>query len=137
VDQLIQQIVERTGVSQNVARTAVQYMGGFLKSKTPQYASQIDSFLGAQGTATPPELAQVKSLDQLSGFMSQRLGIPEGTAKSVIQVAGNYLKQKAPPPLNTQIEAVLSQSKGAASFVDTSKQAHGGMSQQEEQPRRH
>jgi hypothetical protein len=136
VDQLIQQIVERTGVSQNVARTAVQYMGGFLKSKAPQYATQIDSFLGAQGTATPPELAQVKSLDQLSGFMSQRLGIPEGTAKSVIQVAGNYLKQKAPPPLNTQVEAVLSQGKGAG-FVGTSKQASGGMSQQEEQPWRH
>lgn len=136
MDQLIQQIVERTGVSQNVARTSVQYMGGFLKNKAPQYSTQIDSFLGAQGTATPPELNQVKSLDQLSGFMSQRLGIPEGTAKSVIQVTGNYLKQKAPPPLNTQVEAVLSQAKGAG-VVDTSKQALGGMSQQEEQPRRH
>jgi hypothetical protein len=136
VDQLIQQIVERTGVSQNVARTAVQYMGGFLKGKAPQYAPQIDNFLGAQGGATPPELNQVKSLDQLTGFMSQRLGIPEGTAKSVIQVTGNYLKQKAPAPLNTQVEALLGQGKGAG-FAGTARQMSDGMSQHEQQPRRH
>jgi hypothetical protein len=136
VDQLIQQIMDRTGVSQNVARTSVQYIGGFLKGKAPQYGSQIDNFLGTQGSATPPELNQVKSLDQLAGFMSQRLGIPEGTAKSLIQVAGNYLKQKAPPPLNTQVEAALSQGKGAG-FAGTAQQMPGGMSQQEQQPRRH
>ncbi len=133
--QLTQQIVERTGVNQNVARTAVQYMGGFLKDKAPQYAPQIDSFLGVQGTATPPELGQVKTLDQLSGFMSQRLGIPEGTAKSVIQVAGNFIKQKAPAPLNTQIEAVLGQAKGAGAW-DSTKQMPGGTSEQEQQPQK-
>jgi hypothetical protein len=136
IQQLTQQIVERTGVNQSVARTAIQYMGGFLKGKAPQHATQIDSFLGVQGATTPPELGQVKTLDQLTGFMSQRLNIPEGTAKSVVQVTGAFIKQKAPAPLNTQIETVLGQVKGGAGAWDSTKQMPGGMSQQEEQPQK-
>ncbi len=132
VDQLIQQIVERTGVSQNVARTAVQYMGGFLKDKAPQYGPQIDGFLGVQGAATPPELGQVKTVDQLSGMMSQRLGIPESTSRSVIQVTGDFLKKKAPPALNTQIDAALG--KGGVGLPDSAKPVFGGTPHQEDRP---
>jgi nucleoid DNA-binding protein len=44
--ELINTIVQRTGISQENAQKAVQVMHGFLKTKLPApFAAQLDSFL--------------------------------------------------------------------------------------------
>jgi uncharacterized protein (DUF2267 family) len=49
MDQLVQQITQRTGISENQARQAVQMVGNFLKQKLPgPMASQVDNALGTQ-----------------------------------------------------------------------------------------
>lgn len=50
MDQLIAQITQRTGISDEQARQAVQVVAEFAKQNLPpQMAAQVDSFLGAQG----------------------------------------------------------------------------------------
>jgi hypothetical protein len=47
MDQLIKQVVERTGISEDQARTAVQTVLGFVKDRLPApIASQVDSVVG-------------------------------------------------------------------------------------------
>ncbi len=53
MDELIKQVVERTGISESQAQTAVTTVLGFLKNRLPEpIAGQLDGFLGgAAGTA--------------------------------------------------------------------------------------
>ncbi|HZI17944.1 MAG TPA: hypothetical protein VEY09_05045 [Pyrinomonadaceae bacterium] len=47
MDQLIKQVVERTGISEDQARTAVQTVLGFVKDRLPgPIASQVESVVG-------------------------------------------------------------------------------------------
>jgi hypothetical protein len=51
MNELINQITQRTGISQNQAQQAVQVVVGFLKQRLPgPMASQLDSFVSGQGT---------------------------------------------------------------------------------------
>ena len=55
--ELINIIVQKTGISQENAQKAVQVTLGFLKTKLPTpLAGQLDSFLNA-GTSTPNPVA--------------------------------------------------------------------------------
>jgi hypothetical protein len=50
VDELINQVTQKTGISQDQARGAVQTVVGYLKGKLPPpVAGQLDNILGAQG----------------------------------------------------------------------------------------
>jgi hypothetical protein len=52
VDELVKQVVERTGISEQQARTAVETVAGFLKERLPApVAGQVDTALGAAGGA--------------------------------------------------------------------------------------
>ncbi len=47
MDELIRQVVERTGISEQQARTAVETVLGFLKTRLPApIAGHLDSFTG-------------------------------------------------------------------------------------------
>ncbi|HEY0733356.1 MAG TPA: hypothetical protein VGD69_00495 [Herpetosiphonaceae bacterium] len=47
---LIQQITERTGISESQARDAVEMVANFIKTQLPEpMAAQVDSLLGGQG----------------------------------------------------------------------------------------
>ena len=49
MDELITQITERTGITANQAREAVQVVTGFLKDKLPgPIAAQVDGLLSGQ-----------------------------------------------------------------------------------------
>ena len=49
VDQLIEQITQRTGITEAQARDAVQMVAAFLKEKLPApVAAQVDGLLGGQ-----------------------------------------------------------------------------------------
>jgi hypothetical protein len=50
MDELINQITSRTGISQEQAQQAVEMVMGFAKSKLPEpLASQIDGLMGGGG----------------------------------------------------------------------------------------
>ena len=52
--ELINIIVQKTGISEENARQAVQVTLGFLKTKMPTpIAAQLDSFLSARPTTSP------------------------------------------------------------------------------------
>ena len=52
MDELIKQVVERTGISESQAQTAVTTVLGFLKTRLPEpIAGQLDGFLGGAAGA--------------------------------------------------------------------------------------
>lgn len=52
MDELIKQVVERTGISEQQARTAVETVVGFLKERLPApIAGQVDGVLGGASGA--------------------------------------------------------------------------------------
>ena len=65
MDELVKQIVAKTGISQDQARMAVQTVAGFLKEKLPApIAGQVDSVLAGNA----PNLGDAgKSLGGLFG----------------------------------------------------------------------
>lgn len=51
MEDLIKQVSERAGISEEQARSAVETIAGFLKERVPApYNSYVDSFLGAGGS---------------------------------------------------------------------------------------
>ena len=55
MDEIIRQVTERTGISEQQARTAVETVIGFLKTRLPApIAGHLDSFTGG-GAAGPGE----------------------------------------------------------------------------------
>jgi hypothetical protein len=52
MDELIKQVVERTGISEQQARGAVETVLGFLKNRLPEpIAGQLDGLVGVAGGA--------------------------------------------------------------------------------------
>jgi hypothetical protein len=50
MEELIKQVSERAGISEEQARSAVETVAGFLKERVPApYNSYVDNFLGASG----------------------------------------------------------------------------------------
>lgn len=69
MDELIKQVSERTGISQDQARTAVDTVLGFLKNKLPEpLAGQIDNVIGG-GEAESGGLGDIAA--KVGGFFNQ------------------------------------------------------------------
>jgi hypothetical protein len=50
MEELINQVSEKAGISQDQAKAAVETVAGFLKERIPApYNNYVDSFLGADG----------------------------------------------------------------------------------------
>ena len=49
MNELINQIVEKTGVPADKAQQVLNVVAGFVKQKFPQFGGQIDSLLGTSG----------------------------------------------------------------------------------------
>ena len=49
MNELINQIVEKTGVPADKAQQVLNVVAGFIKQKFPQFGGQIDSVLGTSG----------------------------------------------------------------------------------------
>ena len=47
-------------------------------------------------------------MDELVKLVSKKTGIPEATAKTAVETVLNFLKQKLPAPIASQIDAVVS-----------------------------
>lgn len=50
MNELIQQIVEKTGIPADKAQQVLGVVSGFVKQKFPAFGSQIDSVLGGGGS---------------------------------------------------------------------------------------
>lgn len=62
MDELIKQVVSRTGISEDQARTAVTTVLGFVKDKLPApIASQIDSAISGEGGGVGGSLGDLAS----------------------------------------------------------------------------
>lgn len=60
MDELIKRITEKTGISEDQARTAVTTVTGFLKEKLPSpIAGQIDNVINGAGGAVVDKLGDV------------------------------------------------------------------------------
>ena len=58
MEELVKQVAQRTGISEDNARTAVTTVLGFLKDKLPApIASQIDNVVGGGGEGGAGDLA--------------------------------------------------------------------------------
>ena len=64
MEELIKQVSERAGISEEQARAAVETVAGFLKERVPApYNSYVDNFLGGGGESSGG------FLDTLSGTL--------------------------------------------------------------------
>jgi len=54
MNELINQIVERTGISADKAQQVLTVVAGFVKQKFPAIGGQIDSVLGTSGQSGNP-----------------------------------------------------------------------------------
>lgn len=60
MDELIKRIIEKTGISEDQARSAVNTVAGFLKEKLPApLAGQIDNVLSGAGGGMTDNLGDV------------------------------------------------------------------------------
>lgn len=67
MDELVRQVTQRTGISEEQARTAVETVVGFLKERLPApIAAQVDSVIGG-GAGAAGGLAD-KAGDMLGGL---------------------------------------------------------------------
>jgi hypothetical protein len=71
MDELVNQVATRTGISQDQARQAVQVVVGFIKDRLPgPVASQVDSALGGQQGRGGPSGIDLGNLGGNIGGMS-------------------------------------------------------------------
>ena len=70
MDELVNQVCQKTGISQDQAQQAVQTVMGFLKDKLPApIASQLDNVLSGQGGAGGIAGQAGQALGGLGGMM--------------------------------------------------------------------
>jgi hypothetical protein len=76
MDDLIQQITAKTGISDDQARQAIDMAMGFVKDKLPEpIASQLDGFIGGSGGSDGGAGGMMGMVqDQLSGMMGGLMG---------------------------------------------------------------
>ena len=88
MEELVKQVAQRTGISEDNARTAVTTVLGFLKDKLPApIAGQIDSVVGGRGSCCGSLLVATRLVHRRS---------PIDTASS-IPVSGSSSANSSPP----------------------------------------
>ncbi len=127
LDELVSKIAQQTGVSPDLARQGTQLVGGFLKGKLPAtMGGQIDGLVGGQ-TLSTPQLAQATTLDQIAGAIAQYTRLPEGVARTIVQMAGNFLADKVPAPFGDQVRSFLGITAEHEGFLEQAKDMFGGL----------
>lgn len=127
MEELVGQIAQKTGISPDLAKQGTQMVGGFLKGKLPaNIGGQIDPLVGGR-TISTPQLAQATTLDQIAGAISQYTKVPEGVAKTIVQMAGNFLADKIPAPFGDQVRGFLGITAQHEGFMEQAKDMFGGL----------
>ena len=69
-------------------------------------------------------------MNELVTMLSQRLGLPESTARQAVEIVIGFLKDKLPAPIAGQIDGILSgqsPAAGADDAIDKAKGMLGGL----------
>lgn len=70
MDELVKRITEKTGISEDQARTAITTVTGFLKEKLPApIAGQVDNAIGGAGGAVVDKVGDLAS--QVGGMFGK------------------------------------------------------------------
>lgn len=96
---VIKQVSERVGLNEQQSETAVRTVGGFLKEKLPEpIADQVDNVLGTQLTGVAGQLVDI---------IVEKTGISENQAEMAVRTVADYLHDKLPEPLASQLYPIL------------------------------
>lgn len=69
-------------------------------------------------------------MNELVTLLSQKLGLPESTARQAVEIVVGYLKDKLPAPIAGQLDGLLSgksPAAGADDAIDSAKGLLGGL----------
>jgi uncharacterized protein (DUF2267 family) len=111
MEELLNLVTQKTGLSLDQARSAVMAVLGFVRGKLPaDKAGQFDSVLAKLGQTGPlpagaPDMAA----------LADKTGLAAGQAGSLLETVMTFLKDKLPPDLVTTLTAAVS--KGGLSGV--------------------
>jgi hypothetical protein len=65
-------------------------------------------------------------MEELVTLVSEKTGVPEGTARQAVEIVVDYLKEKLPAPIAGQIDQVLTKGE-AVKNVDQLSRGLGGV----------
>jgi len=60
-------------------------------------------------------------MNELIALVAQKTGLPKETAKQAVEVVLNFLKERLPAPLASQVDALLENSGSLTSVLDDGK----------------
>ncbi len=106
MDELVKLVSQKTGISEEIAKQGVEMVAGFLKSNLPDaLAGQVDVLLGGAVSTLKKD---VKTTDDLIKLVSQKTGIPEKTAQTVVESVLGHVKGNLPEPVAGLVDSLLS-----------------------------
>jgi uncharacterized protein (DUF2267 family) len=111
MEELLNKVTQKTGLSIDQARSAVTAVLGFIRGKLPeQAAGQFDTAIAGLGQKGPPP-PSVPDMNALT----EKTGLATGQMSSLIETVMTFLKDKLPANVVESITAAMS--KGALGGV--------------------
>jgi hypothetical protein len=101
VNDIIQLVVEKLGLSADKVRPVVEQVLGFIRSKVPEnLAGQFDSAVGAAADKLPKSAGDVTDL-------VTKTGLDLGQLKTVFETVMTFLKNKLPADVFEKLEGAV------------------------------
>jgi hypothetical protein len=106
MEELIELVSKKTGLSDEMAEKGVAMVAGFLQGQLPSaVSSQVGDVLGTKASATGK---RAKTTGDLVELIAKKTGLPEEMAQTLLDVVLGYLKKNLPEPLDGAVELLLS-----------------------------
>ena|SRR5215203_4225015 len=104
MDELLNSVRDKTGLSMDQARSAVNAVLGYVRGKLPaSIARQFDSALTGLGQSEP-----VGDAVPDMGALAEKTGLAGGQAGAFVETVMAFLKEKLPPDLADKVTGALS-----------------------------
>ena len=111
MQELLNMVIQKTGLSMDQARSAVAAVLGFIRGKLPESAAgQFDKAVSGLGH-TEPLPSDVPDMSALT----EKTGLAAGQAASLLETVVAFLKNKLPPDLVETLTAAVA--KGGLSGI--------------------
>lgn len=123
MEELLKNIVEKTGLNMDQAKSAMTNVLGFIRSKVPQAnQAQFDTALTNLGQKVnlPTNVTELSTL-------AEKTGLQTGQVTSLMETVMTFLKDKLPADLVTQLTSVITKG-GIAGVVQKVAGMFGGKS---------
>jgi len=123
MEELLKNIVEKTGLNMDQAKSAMANVLGFIRSKVPQAnQAQFDTALTNLGQKVnlPTNVTELSAL-------ADKTGLQTGQVTSLLETVLTFLKDKLPADLVNQLTSVITKG-GIAGVVQKVAGMFGGKS---------